>query len=723
MRFSTNRLWIWAGFFAVGLAACADSPAPLEQEWSGISPTNVALGSIGITEQGGACMGDDVVSFNQIASGNDRVSGWNQPVPSGNVCTSNDIYLASASVREVWANGGWQPVNGPITCVEGESFDVRVTASLGQNASSPRTDIGVWVGQGEQNFLENQALTGTCAHYYLDPEESADFDGDQCGDMSQALGEVDLDLDVLTLQCLPNEDGKVELPACIGWTQPGQDRFCPYPEGEEDPINFRYGTVPGNTSKCNCESFELDIIVLKQAHLEIRKELDPTDDGGSFNLIIEDQDEVEMARADEQRNEGTTGKVELGAGTNVAPGMTYSFREEGFGETVLAHYETSWECRDRGDSMGSRGSGDGPGPHDITLQPEDDVVCTFTNARKPQVKLAKVFAPDNGGKVSFTIDGTLYDQGGTGFGHNDHTDWIIFDIGADVSFSEAGFGDTDLDDYMSSWMCDNGESGDGTSGSTGELEAGDMVTCTFTNVQNPQVRLAKAFDPADDGGKVSFTINGTIDDNEEAGYGNGGMTGWYSFAVGDDVSFIEAGFGGTNLADYMSSWMCSNGASGEGTSGSTGELAAGDMVTCTFTNVRMEEEVQTETAWAANGDVPLEFSFNRERNNGRGNWATYVQYEAKTVTFFAGRTTPVGTVTFGEVVDGEVEITIELSEPWMFYMDSDIAIQGYDRVPRGNPAPGRFEYKFSPSNGYSWTGTVDAAAYYAVHGVVTQHMP
>jgi hypothetical protein len=258
-----------------------------------------------------------------------------------------------------------------------------------------------------------------------------------------------------------------------------------------------------------------------------------------------------------------------------------------FGQyTITEDVPTGWELTDLECDPATGTSTDlGTATATVNLTEGQHYVCTFTNSPQPQVRVRKEFDPDtDDGLVEFVVGGNADDNETDGYGHGGETDWYYFNIGDDVSFSEAGFDGTDLDDYESSWACDNGASGTGTSGSTGELDAGDAVTCTFTNARKPEVRVRKLFDPTDDGGKVEFDVGGNADHNETNGYGHTGTTDWYQFNIGDDVNFSEDGFGGTDLANYTSTWECDNGASGNGTSGSTGELVAGDQVTCTFTN-------------------------------------------------------------------------------------------------------------------------------------------
>ncbi|MBW6472323.1 MAG: phage baseplate assembly protein [Anaerolineaceae bacterium] len=132
-----------------------------------------------------------------------------------------------------------------------------------------------------------------------------------------------------------------------------------------------------------------------------------------------------------------------------------------------------------------------------------------------------------------------------------------------------------------------------------------------------------------------------------------------------------------------------------------------------------DECYQEETAWAANGDVPLEL-----RYIGASQWATYVEFEAeKTVSLFAGRTIPAGTVTFSAPVDGWVTITVNLENGFVFYYDladeeedDNLKVQDYEFPPEGNPAIGLFDWKtFIPGGSTTGTIVVPVNNYYGVH--------
>ena len=122
-----------------------------------------------------------------------------------------------------------------------------------------------------------------------------------------------------------------------------------------------------------------------------------------------------------------------------------------------------------------------------------------------------------------------------------------------------------------------------------------------------------------------------------------------------------------------------------------------------------------ETAWAANGDEPLELPY------GGGNWATYVAYDGneKTTNLYAGQTMLAGTVHFSAPSGGQVTITISLGSGWIFDPNvmENVKVQDYAEPPSGNPSPGSFDWKGTAS-GSSFSITVPENKYYGVHADV-----
>jgi len=127
-----------------------------------------------------------------------------------------------------------------------------------------------------------------------------------------------------------------------------------------------------------------------------------------------------------------------------------------------------------------------------------------------------------------------------------------------------------------------------------------------------------------------------------------------------------------------------------------------------------------ETAWAANGNVAGSF-----RYTNRGNWATYVAYDEKTTTLFAGQTINVGSVAFSAVAGGKVTITVSLSGAWEFEdVSENLMVQGYASAPTDNPSPGLFADKKACDASFSTCAiVVPANNFYGVHVNVGTWIP
>ncbi|MCC7249898.1 MAG: DUF11 domain-containing protein [Lysobacter sp.] len=130
-----------------------------------------------------------------------------------------------------------------------------------------------------------------------------------------------------------------------------------------------------------------------------------------------------------------------------------------------------------------------------------------------------------------------------------------------------------------------------------EIAASVSFTCTFTNTKLPVLRLQKSlpsgrFAPTDQfaltiagpGGPATVTTTG-------AGSTATGVATLSPGTVGGVYTLTEAGAAGANLANYATTYSCTNALTGgqtpSGSGASLGVTAvAGDDLTCTFVNVR-----------------------------------------------------------------------------------------------------------------------------------------
>jgi trimeric autotransporter adhesin len=142
----------------------------------------------------------------------------------------------------------------------------------------------------------------------------------------------------------------------------------------------------------------------------------------------------------------------------------------------------------------------------------------------------------------------------------------------------------------------------GTSGGNVVLNAaavvnGSNIVCTFTNARLPILRLQKSlpngrFVAAD---QFALTIAGTGGPANVTTTGTGtaatGVATINPGAIGAAYTFSEAGAAGANLANYATTYNCTNTLTGGQTPSGSGTsfnltAVAGDNLTCTFVNTR-----------------------------------------------------------------------------------------------------------------------------------------
>ena len=146
----------------------------------------------------------------------------------------------------------------------------------------------------------------------------------------------------------------------------------------------------------------------------------------------------------------------------------------------------------------------------------------------------------------------------------------------------------------SGWCARPGTSGSGTSTSsvagvnaTVNLGAGDIVTCTFSNVQNGRIIVAKNTVNGTDGDSFSFTGTG-VNPGSITIQGNVGTT-----TLSKDVAPGTYGVAETPKPGYtLTDTSCSDSSA----VGSIG-VSAGEIVTCTFTNTRNSATFTLNKDW------------------------------------------------------------------------------------------------------------------------------
>ncbi len=239
-------------------------------------------------------------------------------------------------------------------------------------------------------------------------------------------------------------------------------------------------------------------------------------------------------------------------------------------------YEVSEDQKEDYSVVGLECKGEGYDPSekvDISVAPGEDVVCTFTNARDTgTITVNKVVNPtDDDGTFDLQIDGQV---AGTGDAvSNGGTTGAITVPTGNHNVSEIADGETNLGDYASSYECSNEVSGSGTLTPDFNVSKGDNVVCTFTNVRYGKIIVEKQTLP--DGSQASFSFNASYDQD---GFSlTDGQTNDSGNLLPGEYSVSE------NVPD---GWDLTGATCSDRSSVSTINLAAGEVVTCTFTNTQ-----------------------------------------------------------------------------------------------------------------------------------------
>jgi hypothetical protein len=572
------------------LAACGESTVGPKSE---IAPSGPSFTATVPFNNGGVCMADDAVA---APTGTiDGVKNGDDPLTATN-CTSNDVRIATTTLNSYRLSDGQGGFLPPVTfnpgdivnCNEGDQIVLNLNAKLEETANSARSDIGIWIATDG-----GDALTGACNHYNLVPGSGGvtNPDNDSCGDLNAGAVVPAFPLGDITAVCetATNTSTLLHVGSCLGWKEPGADTACPLASQGATPDGFRWGTLYANKSKCNCDGFDVPIIVNRVAHLEVVKACVPSNDAGKFNLQID-----AVTKTTDAACGGTTGRLEVGAGTNVNPGAAHTFGELAGTNTNLSDYTSTRSCVNVVGGATRLASAAGTGGS-VTLQPNDDVICTITNTRKPRLTVVKRVKNDNGGTKVADDFGIATDAGALTFGAGVADGANILKYTSNTITVAAGtysLTENNVTGYAEgTWSC-TGVAGSvvGTfSAGSVVIAAGENAVCTITNDDSQgSLQLIKRVKNDNGGTKVAndFGVNTNA--------------GAFTFAAGvaDGANILK--YVGTTIAVNAGSyslkennvtgydegtWSCT-GATPTNTSFDNGsvDVALEGVVVCTITN-------------------------------------------------------------------------------------------------------------------------------------------
>jgi len=216
-------------------------------------------------------------------------------------CTANDVTISTVTNIDITAGGECKTVGGVKTCYcfQGQNVTFAADFSMPLTAQE-RYDIGFYIAtDGDQTT--KGALTGQCASTNVTNVNSPTFVNDDpapdvCGDIKGVANSAynpQIVRFALTMPCNPDDNGKLALPYCTTWRQPGSNQVC-LGTGTSPATN---DVFPGSPSKCFCGIKELDIFT-ETATIEVKKENisgNVAETGGSVTYSVSVKNLAEVA--------------------------------------------------------------------------------------------------------------------------------------------------------------------------------------------------------------------------------------------------------------------------------------------------------------------------------------------------------------------------------------------------------------------------------------------
>jgi hypothetical protein len=282
--------------------------------------------------------------------------------------------------------------------------------------------------------------------------------------------------------------------------------------------------------------------------------------------------------------------------------------------------------------------GDAETPGTLELDPGETITCTFTNTKQGKIIIEKQTNPDQSPQ-NFEFDPSY----GTNFFLTDGNT-------NDSGFLTPGTYSAAEVNMPTGWTETGATCSDGSPVTAIALDAGETVTCTFTNTQNGTVIVKKVMVGGTDTFSFTGTPNGTISAN------NGTISA--SVAPGAHTSAEGA----------VSSWdltgiVCDDGDSAGAGTTATFNVSPGETVTCTFTNTKKPTLTVNKILVPANDSGLFNLQIDGSTSGTGGNVGN-------------GGTTGVQFVTIGAHTVGETAGTATILADYTAVVGGDCAADG-----------------------------------------------
>ncbi|MGI9628252.1 MAG: prealbumin-like fold domain-containing protein [Longimicrobiales bacterium] len=544
------------------------------------------------------CTANDVRLFATVLTGETPVCFKNALIPQLDIAA--DV-VSGANAR--WDIGFYiaraRAVGDPTSARTGPTNFYWLEAPLSTDVGTPGDFRG-----------PNTQIGANGVDFYTDPMETA---GDVCGDTEQGVTSRAGPISLINTVCQDTDQpgdagfGFLDIGSCVSWDNNNNNPACTDSQAIDGTTGLPQVVletgVPNTTAKCTCEPLNIPVTVLESAKIEVVKETDPDGFGGDdWNLFVDEGEGVGPPTGDDLLFEVTSGPVGDGgttgaggtmvyAGTITDPGATHSIEEQ-FVNGSLDDFNVTYECVDRG-TTDVRASGSGPGPFDLVLNPDDDVVCTFTNAvKRGTVNIKKITDPEGGTGFAFTDD-----IEGPGFSlDHDQTKTFTDVLPGGYQVAETDPSVTPGNFMLSALVCVDPDDGTTTNlaerTATIDVDPGETVNCTFTNTEGGMIVIDKVTDPSGDPTPFDFS----------------GACGDFTLTDEADPQTCAVAAGTYAVAEAPEDGWELTSATCDDDGGGPDDISviAGATVTCTFTNTQRTELIVKKVA--VGGDATFSYT-------------------------------------------------------------------------------------------------------------------
>lgn len=230
-----------------------------------------------------------------------------------------------------------------------------------------------------------------------------------------------------------------------------------------------YPSASPNSDPSDCILFRTNA-----GKLTVTKVLSPSNDPGLFNLQVDG-----TTQASNVTNGGTTLTQDLSAGSHTVG-------ETAGTATDLSNYTSSVVCKD-GHGTGNTVSTTGTNPWTLSVTDGTDILCTITNTRinNGSITIIKDAQPNDPQDFTFTTTGS----GLSSFSLDDDSDPTLSNTKV---FSNLAAGTYSVSEgAVTDWTQTSATCSDGSPVSAISLQAGENVTCTFTNTKQAKLTVHK----------------------------------------------------------------------------------------------------------------------------------------------------------------------------------------------------------------------------------------